>query len=170
MTVFQIDINSYGASLKPKDATDEQWAIISKILNLEDKYRTGDYWYSHGKEMVDEHELATLVNMGLDVKIRKVKGLAYDQEFAKLMSSFNYGGTEQRANVTPTILQPIYQVSVSNVGLFDVDEIDYHEDACTDAISALLKEGWRLIAVCPPNDSRRPTYIMGRTRRAREGL
>lgn len=170
MTVFQIDINSYGNALTPKKATDEQWEIISKIIKLDKIHRHGDYWYVSDKEIVDEHELATLVNMGLDVKIRKIKGLAYDQEFAKHMSSFNYGGTEQRANSTPTILQPIYQVSVANVGLFDVDEIDYHEDACTDMIGKLLKEGWRIVAVCPPNDSRRPTYIMGRTRRAREGL
>lgn len=35
------------------------------------------------------------------------------------------------------------------------------EDACTDALQEKLSEGWRIIAVCPQPDQRRPDYILG---------
>jgi hypothetical protein len=40
------------------------------------------------------------------------------------------------------------------------------DDACTDNLQAHLNEGWRIIAVCPPDAKRRPDYILGRTKRA----
>lgn len=36
------------------------------------------------------------------------------------------------------------------------------EDACTDALQNSLSEGWRIIAVCPQPDQRRPDYVLGR--------
>jgi hypothetical protein len=36
------------------------------------------------------------------------------------------------------------------------------EDACTDALQNELANGWRIIAVCPQPDSRRPDYVLGR--------
>lgn len=36
------------------------------------------------------------------------------------------------------------------------------EDVCTDALQGYLTEGWRILAVCPQPDQRRPDYILGR--------
>lgn len=36
------------------------------------------------------------------------------------------------------------------------------EDSCTDVLQTALSAGWRIIAVCPQPDSRRPDYILGR--------
>lgn len=36
------------------------------------------------------------------------------------------------------------------------------EDSCTDVLQDNLNRGWRIIAVCPQPDSRRPDYILGR--------
>lgn len=56
-----------------------------------------------------------------------------------------------------------FQISVANVGLLAIDHVSVLEDCCTDALQDELKKGWRIIAVCPPNDKRRPTYIIGRS-------
>ena len=36
------------------------------------------------------------------------------------------------------------------------------EDSCTDALQNELANGWRIIAVCPQPDQRRPDYVLGR--------
>lgn len=35
-------------------------------------------------------------------------------------------------------------------------------DACSDALQDNLNQGWRILAVCPQPDQRRPGYILGR--------
>lgn len=35
------------------------------------------------------------------------------------------------------------------------------ENACTDEVQGRLAEGWRIIAVCPQPDQRRPDYVLG---------
>lgn len=42
------------------------------------------------------------------------------------------------------------------------NDIMLAEDCCTDALQNSLNEGWRIIAVCPQPDQRRPDYILGR--------
>ena len=53
-------------------------------------------------------------------------------------------------------------VHISDLGLLNVREVDVLEDACTDALQDWLDEGWRILAICPQPDSRRPDYVMGR--------
>lgn len=43
-----------------------------------------------------------------------------------------------------------------------VDKVMVLEDACTDKLQEHLEEGWRIIAVCPQRDQRRPDYILGK--------
>lgn len=42
------------------------------------------------------------------------------------------------------------------------NELMLCEDSCTDVIQTKLAAGWRLVAVCPQPDQRRPDYILGR--------
>ena len=58
-------------------------------------------------------------------------------------------------------------VHIPNIGLLMIDEVDWLEDACTQELQSRLDEGWRILAVCPPNAQRRPDYILGR-RKERE--
>ena len=58
----------------------------------------------------------------------------------------------------------IVQVHVPNIGLLAMTEVCHVDDACTDSLQELLNEGWRILAVCPPNAQRRPDYILGRSR------
>lgn len=54
--------------------------------------------------------------------------------------------------------------ALPNIGLLSVDEVDWLDDACTQDVQRRLNEGWRIIAVCPPNGARRPDYIFGRSK------
>lgn len=58
--------------------------------------------------------------------------------------------------------QNVFYLHIPNFSLLNITEVDYLEDSCTEVLSAKLKSGWRIVAVCPPLDQRRPTYIIGR--------
>lgn len=55
-------------------------------------------------------------------------------------------------------------VHIPNIGLLAINQVTWLDDACTEDLQAKLEEGWRIVAVCPPNAARRPDYILGRTR------
>lgn len=52
-------------------------------------------------------------------------------------------------------------VHVSNLGLMSINKLAFATDYCTEELQRLLHQGWRLIAVCPQPDQRRPDYILG---------
>lgn len=58
-------------------------------------------------------------------------------------------------------------VMVPGNGLLEINDVTMLENACTDVLMAKLDEGWRIIAVCPQPDQRRPDYILGRHYRER---
>lgn len=101
-----------------------------------------DEWNIQAKksDMVDDLELEAWTSVGIEVKMSRVRGL--------------------RSN-DPDIHNTIYQISVANVGLMQIQRVEVLEDCCTDELQRQLDRGWRLLAVCPPNDARRPTYVVG---------
>lgn len=59
-------------------------------------------------------------------------------------------------------------VHVPGLGLLIMNELHVERDSCTDRIQERLDEGWRIVAVCPQPDQRRPDYILGRTNLSRK--
>ncbi|WP_214771394.1 hypothetical protein [Exiguobacterium sp. s133] len=55
------------------------------------------------------------------------------------------------------------EVHVPNLGLLNVNNLAYATDYCTESLQERLQEGYRILAVCPQPDQRRPDYILGRT-------
>lgn len=53
-------------------------------------------------------------------------------------------------------------VHVPGLGLMLVNEVRIEEDLCTDTLQGLLDKGWRILAICPQPDQRRPDYVLGR--------
>lgn len=90
--------------------------------------------------LMDGEEVDVWDKAGVELTISRVKGLA------------------SNAAHLPDV---IYQISVANVGLMQIQLVDVLEDCCTDELQRQLDRGWRILAVCPPNDARRPTYVMG---------
>lgn len=102
----------------------------------------GNLWFN--ELLMDEDEVDAWNSIDVKVEIHRMKGLA------------------SNARQLP---ETIYQISVANVGLMQIELVDYLEDCCTDQLQNYLDRGWRILAVCPPNDARRPTYIIGHTNR-----
>lgn len=55
-------------------------------------------------------------------------------------------------------------VHVPGLGLLLINETKVMYDICTTALQDELDAGWRILAVCPQPDQRRPDYILGRTK------
>lgn len=53
-------------------------------------------------------------------------------------------------------------VHISDLGLLGVRFVKVLVDECTDELQGYLDDGWRILAVCPQPNSRRPDYIIGR--------
>ena len=118
----------------------------------------GEPWASdtpwHHEALMDTAELQVWTDAGIQITIRKVRGLVYLQP--EPASPFPTQAKDLLSG--PTIVN----VSVpGGFGLWQVQSVSILEDACTDALQDTLDNGWRILAVCPPNDRRRPTYIMG---------
>lgn len=69
---------------------------------------------------------------------------------------------------SPSVAQAPYNercgVHVPGVGLLLLNEVRVLEDCCTDRLQEHLDAGWRIIAACPQPNSRRPDYVVGRTK------
>jgi hypothetical protein len=76
--------------------------------------------------------------------------LGLDTDTAARVPAFNH-----RVNVT-----------VPGLGLLLLNEVQAATDICTDSLNDMLKEGWRIVAVCPQPDQRRPDYVLGRVKQA----
>lgn len=60
------------------------------------------------------------------------------------------------------------RVVVPGVGLLAVERVEVLRDQCTDTLQNYLDQGWRILAICPQPDQRRPDYVMGHTDRRAE--
>lgn len=90
--------------------------------------------------LMDDDEVGAWGDAGVELTIKRMRGIS------------------SNSNKLPDV---IYQVHVANVGLMQIQLVEVLEDACTDELQRYLDRGWKLLAVCPPNDARRPSYIVG---------
>lgn len=116
----------------------------NEALSAEVEAKFGKDFLGWSERILDQEEVEWCEDRKLKLDIRRIKGMAYQPV------------ADQIKHVT--------QIAVPNVGLLAIDEVCVREDYCTDALQQDLDDGWRLIAVCPPNSARRPDYILGRTK------
>lgn len=144
----------YQESMKLRELSNEQYEVFYN------KY--GDYFNLSNPRTQYESFIETFVPLsvfeelqadGWNVHITKVKGLSYDKDFDNRI----YNSTE-----SPKTITNITQVTVANEKLLTITEVTWLEDACTQELQGRLNEGWRILAVCPSNDQRRPDYILGK--------
>lgn len=67
--------------------------------------------------------------------------------------------TSPRGSRACWVIQPLDLISP---GLSDIDKVKVLTDLCTDDLQEELDAGWRVVAVCPQRNQRRPDYILGR--------
>lgn len=61
------------------------------------------------------------------------------------------------------VLNSRVNVAVPGLGLLLIDQVHVADNCCTEELQRLITQGWRILAICPQPDQRRPDYILGRT-------
>lgn len=70
--------------------------------------------------------------------------------------------SEKLLSAAPTSFNGRCQQQQPNQSLLNIAETKLLENSCTDALQQELACGWRILAVQPQPDQRRPDYILGR--------
>lgn len=112
-------------------------------------------WYGPGGEMLIDLETdgKALAMVGINFEVKRFKGAYFCGDV----------GTYQTKVAGPQVsATTVIQVAIPDLALLSINEVKLLDDCCTDALQDMLSEGWRIIAICPPNSQRRPDYIVGR--------
>lgn len=137
---IELSYNEWHAIQKlPPEKYAELRAALPRLEFPEDQTA---YWH-HAPIVADADDLAALERAGVKAILSRVRGLRYPEHPA----------VSQAATTL---------IATTGVGLFQVTRVEVREDYCTEELQRDLDDGWRVIAVCPPNDARRPTYVLGR--------
>lgn len=117
--------------------------------------------YVHGTFYADYDDLRFIADFGLEVDIQALP----ENMLVRLTDRVK--ALEARTQDSAGLIQKIVDgaavvIHVPNNVLSFIDEVTYLEDSCTNVLQDHLDQGWRMLAVCPPNAQRRPDYILGR--------
>jgi len=97
-----------------------------------------------------------LNSLNMEFTIKRFKGAYFtDSNIHRRTSSLS---PSEQAGVTNI------QIAIPDLALLSITEVMVEEDVCTDQLQDRLNDGWRIIAICPPNCQRRPDYILARYR------
>jgi hypothetical protein len=112
-----------------------------------------EYYYEREQFIEFENDAPLLLEAGIQFEVKRFKQNYFvDKVFDESRKQF---GDKQGSPIS---------VHIPNIGLLMIDEVDWLENACTEQLQGYLDDGWRILAVCPPNGTRRPDYILGRHR------
>lgn len=110
-----------------------------------------------GPTRLTEAEAMALVNLGCPLEI-----VPYPNAMIVKMQGERKWSYGEEVTVPDLQSGAAIQITIPDLALLLIDEVTYRDDCCTDELQNLLDDGWRLLAVCPPNAQRRPDYILGR--------
>jgi len=158
MRLLQIVVeNTYWSSDK-EQFDSVQAAAVKTGLDFElatwEEDRSYQSLFHKTPSLVSEAELADLSIAGVSFRIEGTKELSPDPEVL-FNPKVPEGPTDQHFNNRVEVHMPGQALSMYNETLL-------MEDSCTDALQNELATGWRIIAVCPQPDQRRPDYVLGR--------
>lgn len=158
MTV-RAEIDSYTEAAKALD--EEKLAIVQSIFPK--AHKSGEYLFEC-EGVVDVAELMEVCERtGLKATIKPHKGSAFHLQREGLLERISK--LESDGQLVKDWMKQgdtIVQVHAPNLALLSMNCVDLLENACTEELQTRLTEGWRILAVCPPFDERRPTYIIGK--------
>lgn len=115
------------------------------------------YSYIFGQVLIELEDDGVWLNQhGFEFTIKRFKGAYFtDSNIHRRTSSLS---PSEQAGVTNI------QIAIPDLALLSITEVMVEEDVCTYQLQNRLDDGWRIIAICPPNSQRRPDYILGRSR------
>lgn len=133
------------------------WEEVAKLIPDVPEEKPDSYYYLSSADKVywvGYAEASLLANLGLKMEIVPPNGTM----ITKLRDKWGAGKEvvkhlESGAAVT---------IAIPGFGLLSVSKVTHLDDACTDELQGMLDQGWKILAVCPPNSQRRPDYILGK--------
>ena len=148
--VFNLELG-WNELQKLRDLPDEDYIALRDSLSLielpavEKKASV----YSQDGWIGTIDDLTALTRFGLPPIVKRVRGI-FQEQLSQLGVPPTEGAAAQVVNIT-----------IPNAALFSVRNLHVIENECTNYVQTWLDKGWRIVAVCPPNDCRRPTFILG---------
>lgn len=118
-----------------------------------------DFVPSSEAVMLNAEQLVLLAVNNYTFKVKQEVAV----EVADVNKTFEFvAGKAQELTQTNNTYNNRCEVHMPGNMLASYNEVMLIEDSCTDKLQSALSSGWRMIAVCPQPDQRRPDYIMGR--------
>lgn len=107
-------------------------------------------------------EAMELTKLGIELSVQPLPGAMVTKMQDDPAKYWEYG-----SRIDPIDVEQgrAVQITVPDMALIYIDEVTNLDDLCTDELQRYLDEGWRILAVCPPNSQRRPDYILGRRKK-----
>lgn len=136
----------YGWEDKLKKLTPRQWDDWKRRAVSMAKHFTAETNQANFKPgwvselMMDGEEVEAWGDAGINITMSRVKGLASNSE---------------------ELHKTVYQMSVANSGLMNIQKLDILEQGEVRDVQYMLDRGWRIVAVCPSNKGDLPDYVMG---------
>lgn len=112
-----------------------------------------------------EADLAALLATGVPASYLQLEGLADPRPLLDLAEAVReLRATVERAALAAPAVNDRVRVAVPGNGLLRIRQVQVVRDSCTDFLQEQLDAGWRILAICPQPDQRRPDYILGRVK------
>ena len=145
-----------------KDKYDkESKAFISAGISVntyDEAVLASRYFDADDCTIVDRDRIATLAIFGVGIEV--ISEINTDVNISKQLEAM----AEKQLTFTQECKEfnEKININISGNSLSTFNDIMLLEDSCTDELTVNINKGWRIIAVCPQPDQRRPDYILGR--------
>ena len=137
--------------------------IVASFPNLKPEKDGKILFTPHGNHLLTDDNLSIAKKYGLAFKPSETQlDGTTSQMLVTLQDRIAALELSQKNQATQAELGGIVQIHVPDFCLMQISEVEVIEDCCTDICQGMLDEGWRILAVCPPNAKRRPDYVFGR--------
>ena len=147
MSVVRLTCNSWSVKDENRDVLSQIWPELKdntdRYLSLEDV-------------LIEIDDLPSEIFASDGVKIKPVRKVRFENFNAPNLNDIkDIGAVKEFVKTVNQIVMPGYE-------LLGYGQIIVLDDCCTDVVQSHLDDGWRIIAVMPQPDSRRPDYILVR--------
>lgn len=148
--ILKVDID-WETLGKLRDLSDDDYIALRDALELPElpPLDAKDTAYFTDGLLCSVNDIATFTRFGIAPRISRVRGI-FQESLTQLGVPEPQPGQPQIVNI-----------AIPNASLFAVQTLQVIENECTNYVQMWLDKGWRIVAVCPPNDCRRPTFILG---------
>ena len=152
---LKVSISSWAGSWK--DLTPEAYAELREAIPMLPEKKEDHPW----KDLiVDDEQLRALSKHSVSVDLKPADDNCMLVKLQDRIASLGVQVSDLQEAIGHGCAA---QIHVPDLALMHIREVTWLDDACTEQLQRYLDDGWRLLAVCPPNAQRRPDYILGRT-------